>query len=54
MANKIEIQPPILQGPRDRVIKEIVDAIRDQLTREFPDRDEILADNIITVNNDRA
>ena len=54
MANQINIQPPISQGPRDQVIQEIVDAIRNQLTEEFPDPDEILSDNVITVNNDRA
>ena len=52
MAHEIKIQPSILQGPRDQVIQEIVDAIRHQLTERFPDPDEILSDNIITVVND--
>jgi len=53
MPNQIKIQPQIPQGPRDQVIQEIVDAITNQLTQEFPDPDTILSDNIITVNNDR-
>lgn len=52
MAHKIEIQPPIPGGPRDQVIQEIVTAITNQLKQEYPDPNERVADNIITVNND--
>lgn len=54
MAHKIEIRPLIPQGPRDQVIQKIVEAIRTQLTAEFPDPEQTLSDNIITVVNDVA
>jgi hypothetical protein len=52
--NKIRIEQQIPPGPRDQVIQEIADAIRKQLTEEFPDPNTQLSDNIITVCNDSA
>ena len=53
MNKQIQI-PPIPPGKRDEVIQKITDAIREQLTKDYPDPDQILSDNTIMVNNDRA